>query len=64
MTAIVELELARLKEMTATEKVAAMHSLWRQAWQFKAAGIRAQHPDWTHEQVEVRVREMFRLESV
>ncbi len=63
MSAIADLELARLKGMTASEKVAVMHSLWRQAWLFKATGIRAQHPDWTSEQVEERVRELFRLES-
>ncbi|MBA2291755.1 MAG: hypothetical protein H0W15_04780 [Gemmatimonadales bacterium] len=63
MNDFAELELARLKAMTASEKVAVMHSLWHQAWVFKAAGIRAQHPDWTAEQVEERVRELFRLES-
>ncbi len=63
MSAIADLELARLKGMTASEKVAVMHSLWHQAWVFKAAGIRAQHPDWTPEQVEKRVRELFSLES-
>lgn len=63
MSAFADLELARLKRMTASEKVAVMHSLWHQAWLFKTAGIRAQHPDWTVEQVEERVRELFRLES-
>ena len=57
---MLERELARLRAMTATEKVAVMQSLWHQAWVLKAAGIRAQHPDWTVEQVEVRVREAFR----
>ncbi|MEO5826907.1 MAG: hypothetical protein ABIR59_13535 [Gemmatimonadales bacterium] len=63
MSTIADLELARLQGMTASEKVAVMHSLWRQAWGFKAAGIRAQHPEWKPEQVEERVRELFRLES-
>ncbi|MEO5826234.1 MAG: hypothetical protein ABIR59_10130 [Gemmatimonadales bacterium] len=63
MSAIADLELARLKVMTASERVAVMHSLWRQARVFKPAGIRSQHPDWTAEQVERRVRELFRLES-
>ncbi len=63
MNDFAELELARLKAMTASEKVAVMHSLWHQAWVFKASGVRAQHPDWTAEQVEERVRELFRLES-
>ena len=63
MSAVADLELARLKGMTASEKVAVMHSLWHQAWSFKAVGIRSQHPDWTAEQVEERVRELFRLAS-
>lgn len=55
-----DFELARLRAMTASEKVAVMHSLWRQAWSLKSAGVRARHPDWSAEQVEARVREIFR----
>ncbi len=55
-----DFELVRLRAMTASEKVAVMHSLWRQAWSLKSAGIRARHPDWSAEQVEARVREIFR----
>ncbi len=54
-----ELQVARLRAMTATEKVAIMHSLHRQAWALKRAGLRAQHADWTDSQVEARVRELF-----
>jgi hypothetical protein len=60
MPSVLEHELARLRAMTATEKVAVMHSLWHQAWSLSAAGVRARHPDWTPEQVEIAVREMFR----
>lgn len=63
MSTISDLELTRLKLMTASEKVAVMHSLWHQAWKFKAAGIHAQHPDWTPAQVEERVRELFRHDA-
>ncbi len=59
MTSVLDRELARLRSMTASEKVAIMNSLWRQAWALKAAGLRAQHPDWTPEQVEAGVRETF-----
>lgn len=62
MDSVLERERARLREMTATEKVAVMDSLWRQAWELKAAGLRGQHPDWTPEQVEAAVREIFRDE--
>jgi hypothetical protein len=45
--------------MTATEKVAAMHALWRQGWALTAAGVRGRHPDWTPEQVDREVRRLF-----
>jgi hypothetical protein len=60
MDSVVEHELIRLRAMTASEKVAVMHSLWHQAWSLKRAGVRAQHPDWSPEQVESEVREIFR----
>jgi len=63
MESALDLELARLRAMTASEKVAIMHSLWRQAWSLKAAGVRAQHPDWSAERVEAAVREIFRRDA-
>jgi hypothetical protein len=60
MESVLDLELTRLRQMTAAEKVAVMDSLWRQAWSLKAAGVRGQHPDWSSEQVEAAVREIFR----
>jgi hypothetical protein len=60
MDSVLDREVARLRRMTASEKVAVMHSLWRQAWSLKAAGVRGQHPDWSPEQVAVAVREIFR----
>ena len=59
MESVLDQELARLRQMTASEKVAVMHSLWRQAWSLKAAGVRAHHPDWSPEQVEATVRDIF-----
>ena len=49
--------------MTATEKVAVMQSLWRQAWSLKTAGVRSQHPEWGTERVESEVRAIFLRES-
>ena len=60
MRSMRELELARLRALTASEKVAIMHSLWRQAWSLTSAGVRARHPGWPAEQVETEVREIFR----
>lgn len=59
MPSVLDLEIARLRRMTASEKIAVMNSLWRQAWSMKAAGVRGEHPDWSPEQVEAAVREIF-----
>ena len=63
MASVLELELARLRALTATEKVAVMHSLWRQAWSLKSAGVAAQHPDWSSEEVTTEVRAIFRRDA-
>lgn len=60
METVRALEVVRLRQMTATEKVAAMQSLWRQAWSLKAAGVRGLHPEWSEAEVAVAVREIFR----
>lgn len=59
MTSVLDRELARLRAMTASEKVAVMHTLWRQAWSLAATGVRARHPDWPPERVQEEVRELF-----
>lgn len=59
MATIEELEIAILRRMTPAQKVAVMHALWRQAWNLKVAGVRRQHPEWTSQQVQARVREIF-----
>lgn len=60
MESIRELEASRLRQMSAAEKLAVMHSLWRQAWSLKAAGVRGQHPTWSEAEVAAAVREIFR----
>jgi hypothetical protein len=55
-----QLEITILRRMTCAQKLAVTHALWRQAWNLKAAGLRRQHPDWTAEQVQALVREIFR----
>lgn len=54
-----EVELAALRRMTATEKMAVAHSLWRTAWQLSSAGVRRRHPDWSEDQVRAEVRARF-----
>ncbi|MGE0553541.1 MAG: hypothetical protein AB7R55_08925 [Gemmatimonadales bacterium] len=51
MPTLRERELARLKEMTPTEKLAVSELLWRQAWALKAASLRRRYPDWTSEEI-------------
>ena len=60
MTTIEQIETAIIRRMTPARKLAVMHALWRQAWELKASGVRWQRPDWTREQVQARVREIFR----
>jgi hypothetical protein len=47
------------RQMTAEQKVHAAMRLYWSARGLKAAWIRNQHPDWTPEQVEQAVREVF-----
>ncbi len=53
-------QTARLRAMTADEKVRLAHGLWVEARDIAAAGVRARHPDWTAEEVATGVRELMR----
>jgi hypothetical protein len=57
MPTVLELELARLRQMTAAEKLAVSEALWREAWRLKRASIAARHPDWDQKRVERVTRE-------
>jgi len=57
---IEQIETAILRRMTVAQKLAVVHTLWCQAWDLKAAGVRRQRPEWTSGQVQARVREIFR----
>ena len=50
----------RLRAMSADDKVRVAQALWRDAWNATTAGVRAQHEDWSGEQVAERVRELMR----
>lgn len=60
MTDVLARLTSRLRAMTADEKLRLSHALWIETRNVTAAGIRAQHPDWSDEQVAVRVRELMR----
>lgn len=55
---IAERETETLRRMTPTEKVAVMHGLIRQAWELKAAVIRARDPELPEAEVRARAWKM------
>ena len=46
-------------KMTPPEKLRQIAAIHMQARAWKRAALRAQHPDWSSEQVERRTRELF-----
>jgi len=48
-----------LRRMTGQQKIKAAFELYDAARRLKTAALREQHPDWTAEQVEQGVREIF-----
>jgi Rv0078B-related antitoxin len=48
-----------LQAMSLAQKLRAAERLYYSARQLKAAALRAEHPDWTDEQVRQAVREIF-----
>lgn len=52
-------QLRIYRAMTPAQKLEVVRGLYNTAWQFKAAGLRLQHPEWTEEQIESKVREIF-----
>lgn len=48
-----------IRGLSAAQKLKAAEEMWEAAHQLKAAALRAQHPDWTEEEVQRAVREAF-----
>ena len=48
-----------LKAMSPAQKLRAAERLYWSARQLKAAALRAEHPDWTEEAIQLAVREIF-----
>lgn len=57
---VMEIQLRRLKEMSAEEKLAVAEELRAAAWSLKRAWLRSVHPDWSDDEVEEEVRLHFR----
>lgn len=51
--------IATLRRMTGQEKLKAAFALYWSARKLKAAALREQHPDWSEEQVQHEVKEIF-----
>ena len=47
------------QSMTPEQKLRIALDLYHSAKELKAAGLRAQHPDWAEEQIQEMVREIF-----
>jgi hypothetical protein len=53
-----EREVELLRRMTPAEKLEVMGHLIRQAYELKAAGLRAVHPEWSEQEVEAETRRL------
>ena len=60
VNAALTFQTARIRAMSAEEKVRVAETLYRDAWNAAAAGVRSQHPGWSDEQVAERVRDLMR----
>ena len=54
-----EEQLRILRAMTPAQRYQIMVDLYNYARELKTAGIKMQHPEWTEEEVEAAVREVF-----
>ena len=52
-------QVSIFKAMTPARKLALAGEFHHAARRLKALGLKAQHPDWSDEQVQARVREIF-----
>ncbi len=52
-------EIRILRAMTPEQKLRAAEELYRAALEIKAAALRARHPDWSEEDVQRKVRDIF-----
>ena len=52
-------EIEIFRNMAPADKLLLVIQLHRQARKWKKAALRAQHPDWSTEQIDQRVRELF-----
>ncbi|WP_395751865.1 hypothetical protein [Prosthecobacter sp.] len=51
--------IAKLRSMTGAEKLRIASEMYWDARKVKAEELRLQHPEWTEEQVQQKVKEIF-----
>ena len=56
MTILNERELARLRELTAEQKLRVAEALWREARALKRGSLATLHPEWTSEELDTATR--------
>ena len=54
-----ELQAARIRKMTPGRRLEIARDLYETAWNIKKAGLRAQHPDWSEQQIDAKLRRVF-----
>ncbi len=59
LTSIKHLRTKIYQQMTPEQKLHQTLLLYHSAREFKAAALRTKHPDWTEDQVQAEVREIF-----
>jgi len=52
-------QIAALRALSGEERLRLAQQLYWSARKMKTAGVRAQHPDWTEEQVQAEVLRIF-----
>jgi len=51
--------IAALRRLSGAQKLRTAAALYWSARKIKAAGLRWQHPEWTEQQIQQRVKEIF-----
>lgn len=52
-------QIEAFRRMTPAQKLALAAQLWFEARELKAAALRARHPEWTEDEVQRKVRDVF-----
>ena len=59
MNVVRDRELARLRAMTAAEKLSVAEALWHEARTITEVAVIRRHPEWTRDQVQQETRRLM-----